>query len=446
MSSQKITLNNIEDYSSRIIKNKLSSAEMAARLPVGAPNAKTLISTLFCGLNPELCNNHSAKEISPGAIIDIIYRLGANEFIYMHDAKMEPYIFYRNRTDKDDVFIFGSEGATGNMSFGRFGPEHASAAKFSIAVYPAMQVQPQQQSVCDKRARNFSDTLLALETNMQKPPTKALIEKVKEQLLLLRQQLEECRGVSDTWRISRVNEFKVTADRYKAWKETGVCDVAHAMMQMDIISKILTETYTSTKKARIERLLAEVRECRQLDITRIVSLFNAWSAAGQAHQQETRRAKDEKEARQRQAGEKQADQEREKDRRLKMSLANVFTTRAEIIGFLADMKTAEDSERYDEFLHKYAPIAESFIGRNNPDFMARYNAILKKRRQSAEQQGGLGTAQRANLLRVLGLDSRSTAVDVKKAYRKLSLTEHPDKGGDADRFRRITQAYKKLIS
>jgi hypothetical protein len=444
MSSQKITLNNIQAYSSKIIKNKLSTVEMAARLPVGAPNVKTLISNLFCGLNPELCHNHSAKEISPGAIIDIIYRLDANEFIYVHDANMEPYIFYRNRTDKDDVFVYGSQG-TGSMSFGSFSPEHASAAKFSIAVYPEMQVQQQQQSVCDKRARNFSDTLLALETNMQNPPTKALIEKVKEQLLLLRQQLEECRGVSDTWRISRVNEFKVTADRYKAWKDTGVCDVAHAMMQIDIISKILTETYTSTKKARIERLLTEVRECRKLDITRILSLFDAWSGAGQAQQQEKRRAKDQKDARQRQASEKEADQEREKDRRLKMSLANVFTTRAEITGFLADMKTAEDSERYDEFLHKYAPIAESFAGRNNPDFMARYRVILAKRRQQHGTRQ-LSGAQRANLLRVLGLDSRSTVTDVKKAYRKLSLTEHPDKGGDADRFREITEAYKKLIS
>jgi hypothetical protein len=128
-----------------------------------------------------------------------------------------------------------------------------------------------------------------------------------------------------------------------------------------------------------------------------------------------------------------------------MSLANVFTTRAEITGFLADMKTAEDSERYDEFLHKYAAIAESFTGRNNPDFMARYRVILAKRRQQHGTRQ-LSDAQRANLLRVLGLDSRSTVTDVKKAYRKLSLTEHPDKGGDADRFREITEAYKKLIS
>jgi curved DNA-binding protein CbpA len=34
---------------------------------------------------------------------------------------------------------------------------------------------------------------------------------------------------------------------------------------------------------------------------------------------------------------------------------------------------------------------------------------------------------------------------VNKAYRRLSLTEHPDKGGNAQRFRRIARAYEALV-
>jgi len=448
MSTKKqITLNNIQRYSSKIVKNKLSRADIARRLPIGTANSSTAIYQMFCDLNPALCNNYSKKQISAGAIIDVIYRLGANECIYILNENNIGYVIYRNRADEDDVTIYGTrDNITDSIDHFKFHPQSVSSASLSIVIEPEMQVQQQKQSPCDIRARNFSDTLLALETNMRNQPTKPLIEKVREHLLRLRQQLEECKGASDTWRIDRVNEFKVTADRYKAWKDTGLCDITHAKMQMDIIRKILGETYTSTKKARIERLLADVKECRQVDIKRIVSMFHDWSAAGQAQQQQKRRVREQKEARQREARQKQADEEKQKDRRLLVSLADVFDRRADIMAFLADMKTAEDTEKYDDFLHKYSPIAGSFRGRSNPEFMLRYDAILKKQRQSAAQHGVLSATQRTRLLRVLGLNPTSSSADIKKAYRKLSLTEHPDKGGNADRFREITQSYKKLIS
>jgi DnaJ family protein A protein 2 len=45
---------------------------------------------------------------------------------------------------------------------------------------------------------------------------------------------------------------------------------------------------------------------------------------------------------------------------------------------------------------------------------------------------------------VLGLPSTATHDEVKKAYRKLILLHHPDKGGDPEQFDKVTKAYEYL--
>lgn len=45
---------------------------------------------------------------------------------------------------------------------------------------------------------------------------------------------------------------------------------------------------------------------------------------------------------------------------------------------------------------------------------------------------------------VLGLRSEADWPEVKRCYRKLAATHHPDKGGDAQRFMEIRQAYECL--
>lgn len=44
----------------------------------------------------------------------------------------------------------------------------------------------------------------------------------------------------------------------------------------------------------------------------------------------------------------------------------------------------------------------------------------------------------------LGLQRGAEPQDIRKAYLKLSKTEHPDKGGDTERFKKIQQAYEIL--
>jgi DnaJ-class molecular chaperone len=45
---------------------------------------------------------------------------------------------------------------------------------------------------------------------------------------------------------------------------------------------------------------------------------------------------------------------------------------------------------------------------------------------------------------VLGLTRDATASDIKKAYHKLAREHHPDKGGDAEKFKKVQEAYETL--
>lgn len=45
---------------------------------------------------------------------------------------------------------------------------------------------------------------------------------------------------------------------------------------------------------------------------------------------------------------------------------------------------------------------------------------------------------------LLGVDKKATHAEIKKAFRVKALKEHPDKGGDPEKFKEITVAYEVL--
>ena len=45
---------------------------------------------------------------------------------------------------------------------------------------------------------------------------------------------------------------------------------------------------------------------------------------------------------------------------------------------------------------------------------------------------------------ILGVEQTASQDDIKKAYRKLAMKHHPDKGGDSDKFKEISVAYDTL--
>jgi len=46
--------------------------------------------------------------------------------------------------------------------------------------------------------------------------------------------------------------------------------------------------------------------------------------------------------------------------------------------------------------------------------------------------------------KVLGVKESSTDEEIKKSFRKLSMKHHPDRGGDAEQFKKINEAYQTL--
>jgi DnaJ family protein A protein 2 len=50
----------------------------------------------------------------------------------------------------------------------------------------------------------------------------------------------------------------------------------------------------------------------------------------------------------------------------------------------------------------------------------------------------------SELYDVLGIDKKANQSEIKKAYRKKALQHHPDKGGDAETFKKINHAYEVL--
>lgn len=49
-----------------------------------------------------------------------------------------------------------------------------------------------------------------------------------------------------------------------------------------------------------------------------------------------------------------------------------------------------------------------------------------------------------NFYEILGVDKSSTQDEIKKGYRKLAVEHHPDKGGNEETFKKISQAYDTL--
>ena len=45
---------------------------------------------------------------------------------------------------------------------------------------------------------------------------------------------------------------------------------------------------------------------------------------------------------------------------------------------------------------------------------------------------------------ILGIEKNANPKQIKKAYHKKAIKEHPDKGGDAEKFKKIARAYEVL--
>lgn len=56
----------------------------------------------------------------------------------------------------------------------------------------------------------------------------------------------------------------------------------------------------------------------------------------------------------------------------------------------------------------------------------------------------LKKSQRVDYYKVLDISDDASQGDIRKAYRKMSLQHHPDRGGDEAQFKLISEAYQTL--
>ena len=49
-----------------------------------------------------------------------------------------------------------------------------------------------------------------------------------------------------------------------------------------------------------------------------------------------------------------------------------------------------------------------------------------------------------NYYDILGVSKGADSSELKSAYKKASMQHHPDRGGDAEKFKEINQAYSTL--
>ena len=58
--------------------------------------------------------------------------------------------------------------------------------------------------------------------------------------------------------------------------------------------------------------------------------------------------------------------------------------------------------------------------------------------------GGSKNVDTTKFYKLLEVEKGASEADIKRAYRRLAVKHHPDKGGDPEKFKEITRAYEVL--
>ena len=118
---------------------------------------------------------------------------------------------------------------------------------------------------------------------------------------------------------------------------------------------------------------------------------------------------------------------------------------------------AQHDAELDAFLLKVlGPRGYKKQKQQDAEFEAKYQAIMQGHKLRPDLQAYVD-AIKAKILAtakpflfeecaLLGIDCNATKRDIKNAYRRQARKLHPDTGGDAEAFKRVYAAYRRLLA
>ncbi len=106
--------------------------------------------------------------------------------------------------------------------------------------------------------------------------------------------------------------------------------------------------------------------------------------------------------------------------------------------------TATDSELKKALDKKTSTIALTQSAKSKNAYVKEAYELIKKRR--TEEAASMKDAKDSKDYATLGIKSTATDSEIRTAYRKLALKNHPDKGGNEEEFKKISAAYERIAS
>jgi hypothetical protein len=92
------------------------------------------------------------------------------------------------------------------------------------------------------------------------------------------------------------------------------------------------------------------------------------------------------------------------------------------------------------------PLVEAYVRKHSLPWSVMAGIQEAMRIESEQALPALRSLGTTPAHRVLGIRAGASIAQIKTAYRRLSKIHHPDMlGGDADRFRKLTEAYEALV-
>lgn len=113
---------------------------------------------------------------------------------------------------------------------------------------------------------------------------------------------------------------------------------------------------------------------------------------------------------------------------------------------MGNSQSNEISEEYTKYIEEQKKIIESQQNQINRLTKLNTRETPKKTPPKKTQKKQMTNDEKVDfILKLFELDKNYDENTLKKGYLKLALKHHPDKGGDAENFRKITQAYQFLL-